>query len=94
MPSGFSCDAAGEQFDQAVGAEGDERDRGGHQPGRERDPSLDAMPGEADPNELAGTFDEAPDLRSDAAQGRYRRKEPVEKGRTQFIGCPLFAVAG
>jgi hypothetical protein len=49
----------GEQFDQAVGAEGDERDRGGDQPRRERDAGLDAVPGEADPDEPAGAIDEA-----------------------------------
>ena len=46
-------DEAGERFDQAVGAEPDQRDRAGGEPGNQSDCELDEMPNDASPSKKA-----------------------------------------
>ena len=78
-------DHAGEPFDGGVEAEADERDRPGHDPGRDRDDPLDAHRSEREPRQQPHTARElAVALARDrgdrpSADGRRRRERQLER---------------
>ena len=77
-------DQPGERFDQAVGAEADQRDRAGGDAGEDGDRELDGVPGDAAPGEPSRRALESRALTRREPRRRADRQRPLGRRRRQL----------
>ncbi len=81
-------DEGGKRLDQAVAAEADQRDRARGDPGADRDPELDRVPGVAAPGEQPRPADEPRALVLVEWRWPFRRNSPRAASGVSWIRPP------